>query len=965
MLLKKMKKRIVSLMMCASVFISFGVTNVYATETVKDNVKENDTITTFKANLFDYDRDTMNTATLKLVADKIMKSNVDNQLSVEELQELYPALLFNNAGKVGNTSASYTIKVPKQIEEEILVEEKESVEENFAESSTEAVTETAASTEVSTKTADMEAENVEKEEPTEATTESADDTEEADEKIHTKIEKVTKTVEKEETYSIRSTDYTRTAATDYNNNNSRRGGKPTAYQGLVKDNLLNGIPQFNVNTVDLFNVGDSSNKIVFPDMDVDFVYEDGYYVLDSDKYSYSKNGNHIVASNTGTKGFFPLGEKNFWFGMDVAVDFLMPENGQYNGKDCVFEFSGDDDVWVFIDGKLALDLGGIHAACGGTINFVSQTVSYSCSVNKNGTIYAPGRTVSFSSLGLNVCDNDIHRLEVFYLERGASVSNCKIKFNMPTVNNDLDTDVTFTKKSINDESLLANAGFTLYSDYNCTNVLDKQYSDENGKVTFKNLKTGTYYLKETDVPLGYEESDEIYIIQVAGNSKETLTVVITDSKGNVLEDNIIYNTPKTPQVSLDKQVKLKSWTNRTYNITLFVDAKITKESSSGTVIESKTENGDVIDYIDNRFELCSEQDIEKLGGTVGRDDKGVFVKWKHVNLDNWKVTFPIRAKDNYMGGNYITTNGKDSGAIIKDELYRFDEKRVNVRINYTPEEVTDTIFLGQSLEKYFTDEKAKQIFDIGNYDVSDVNVKYSWNNGSKEVYGSLKEFKKYVRQQAPEEDTVYELNIHVIPKVLDSSSEAQMAAESMKNADKILYTATMQSGYDKGSDDGVCKVGKYIVHVIDGEITITKHFDAEFLDNIGYTDEEKRAVDARQSVIYTVYRYEEDANDKDILSGKLEPIEEYELVITGDGSRTIAGMRAGKYKVVEETSWSWKYILESVEDSYEKSSDGIVYLGIKDDGVQYAHQDVKYTNNLNRAKEWLADTTNLVNKFVK
>ena len=192
-----------------------------------------------------------------------------------------------------------------------------------------------------------------------------------------------------------------------------------------------------------------------------------------------------------------------------------------------------------------------------------------------------------------------------------------------------------------------------------------------------------------------------------------------------------------------------------------------------------------------------------------------------------------------------------------------------------------------------------------------------------------------------------------------------MAAESMKNADKILYTATMQSGYDKGSDDGVCKVGKYIVHVIDGEITITKHFDAEFLDNIGYTDEEKRAVDARQSVIYTVYRYEEDANDKDILSGKLEPIEEYELVITGDGSRTIAGMRAGKYKVVEETSWSWKYILESVEDSYEKSSDGIVYLGIKDDGVQYAHQDVKYTNNLNRAKEWLADTTNLVNKFVK
>ena len=58
-----------------------------------------------------------------------------------------------------------------------------------------------------------------------------------------------------------------------------------------------------------------------------------------------------------------------WFGMMMDFQFMMPKNGQVNGNDMVFEFAGDDDVLVYVDGKLAIDLSGIHKEEKGTINF--------------------------------------------------------------------------------------------------------------------------------------------------------------------------------------------------------------------------------------------------------------------------------------------------------------------------------------------------------------------------------------------------------------------------------------------------------------------------------------------------------------------------------------------------------------------------------------------------------------------
>ena len=98
----------------------------------------------------------------------------------------------------------------------------------------------------------------------------------------------------------------------------------------------------------------------------------------------------------------------------------------------VFNFTGDDDVWVFIDGVLVLDLGGIHQALGGSINFATGDITYDKTQSHGDT---PARTIAqaFKNAGKtwDSTPYKTHHLSFFYLERGDGGSNCKIKFNLP------------------------------------------------------------------------------------------------------------------------------------------------------------------------------------------------------------------------------------------------------------------------------------------------------------------------------------------------------------------------------------------------------------------------------------------------------------------------------------------------------------------------------------------------------
>ncbi len=117
---------------------------------------------------------------------------------------------------------------------------------------------------------------------------------------------------------------------------------------------------------------------------------------------------------------------DLWFGMVIEFEFLMPKGGYVNDEPMVFDFHGDDDVIVYIDDQLVLDITGAHAAESGTINFATGAVN-----DPTGEIKSLKSIFDLS--GDTFEDYTVHKLKFFYLERGGSVSYCRLRFNMPTL----------------------------------------------------------------------------------------------------------------------------------------------------------------------------------------------------------------------------------------------------------------------------------------------------------------------------------------------------------------------------------------------------------------------------------------------------------------------------------------------------------------------------------------------------
>lgn len=319
---------------------------------------------------------------------------------------------------------------------------------------------------------------------------------------------------------------------------------------------------------------------------------------DTYKLSTVQNGSKKVVANAGAN-FFPLDPvgyqpnsnqansnvedineistkdgklHNYFFGLRYDIKFTL---GDYIG-DLKYKFTGDDDLWVVLDGKtVVIDLGGIHNAATDKVNL------WEC-------LLEGGQKKE------NLTDKEKkteHTLTVLYMERGAEASNCQMEFTLPNATiSQVTTDPlgTLRLQKVDSNKLGVNgARFTLYGDSDCKNVIENADSttvdNVAGEVVFRSkLREGTYYLKETQAPDGYVGSTETWTVEVKKKTNTEVSVTLKDSFGNSVENNQIVNQTKQEfidsNMEYNKTVSVDNWDKRTYNINITASSKTTSSS---------------------------------------------------------------------------------------------------------------------------------------------------------------------------------------------------------------------------------------------------------------------------------------------------------------------------------------------------------------------------------------------------
>lgn len=454
--------------------------------------------------------------------------------------------------------------------------------------------------------------------------------------------------------------YLRKVYRDYTLNFDRSGDTYTL-TGVTDGNGTNVTEQYNLNRTG------KSGEDFFP--------------LDSVRSSYEKAYTRKQDS--------PLPEDNkihnYYFGMRYDIKFKL---GDYIGP-LSYSFTGDDDMWVVLDGKqVVIDLGGIHNAATSTVDLWE----YLLNTNQDKTQLTDEQKKAE------------HTLTILYMERGAGASNCYMNFTIPNARiSQVTTDAlgTLTFNKVNkDGTGLSGASFALYTDEDCTTQLETVTSGKDGTVTFDRLRAGIYYLKELQAPAGYVKSDAVWTVEVTKTSDTLVTTTLKDSSGNEVTDNEIVN--ETPEeiikssMEYSKTAKVDSWNDRTYDIN--IKAASTSTSSVTTTTKAVADIMLVLDVSGSMSDPISSEDVYEY--VADNTDSG-------RNKLNTRTTYYVEIDGSYQPMSY------QYEYYYYGDWYIGNKKASNYDSNnykiYTKKTVTKTRLeaLKESVDQFITDTASK------------------------------------------------------------------------------------------------------------------------------------------------------------------------------------------------------------------------------------------------------------------
>lgn len=348
---------------------------------------------------------------------------------------------------------------------------------------------------------------------------------------------------------------------------------------------------------------------------------------------------------------------------------------------------------------------------------------------------------------------------------------------------------------------------------------------------------------------------------------------------------------------------------------------------SQTIEDTLPISGAVVrDYIDPRFELVTA-DIAAMGGEIKTDETTgqTYIEWNNAVIGKkgtdgtpgWNKTIRVKAKDAYIGGNDVVTNGPKSGITVGTDDRKFNQPTVNVKVDFNVNNGEKTIFKGDKPGDYIDEAKLNEVTKLKSTTgteytmLDDVTITTKW---FKDADCTKEISKNDILNTALTEETVYYAKVTVTPKSDGKASAANSIGDKNGNCtqDGKKYYAVDSNGVTK-------KDGTYTIKLVSGAINITKK-----LENATNTDKEFN---------FTITRTDVTPNQEIATVKVTVAASQTTGTLAGDELNKVSNLARGTYVVTEnETSG---YDVKAVKGILEGLSTNCQIADTTDDSITF------------------------------